>query len=194
MATITQLPTGPGDGDQPMGPTVRRTRAGSEELVTQKRSLTDAQRKILLYANGKRSMETISQMIPTVAEHPDIIIEMKDAGLIELVDPELGEVIDVGSSDAPQSPGAGESQHRAADSGAAAGGSSGAALANVKQDLAPEIKRLLGDEGKPALDRLEQIQSPDELSKLLNKLVDLVKLYAGTPAGERFASRFKDWF
>lgn len=197
MATITQLPTGAGGGDQPTGPTVRRTRAGSEELVTQKRSLSNAQRKVLLYANGKRSMETLSEMIPAVADHPDIIIEMKDAGLVELIDPELGEVIDAGSAAEAQSatsaPSAGSGPN--ADAASGSGSSVGDdALTSVKNELRPEIKRLLGDEGKPALERLEQISTRDELAKLLNKLVELVKLYAGTPAGERFAAQFRQWF
>jgi hypothetical protein len=194
MATITQLPTGAGDGDQPMGPTVRRTRAGSEELVTQKRSLSNAQRNVLLYANGKRSMEALSQMIPAVAEHPDIIIDMKNDGLIELIDPELGEVIDAGSAreaHAQTGRGPGEGAADAGQAGPGAGNQED--LSSIKNELRPEIQRLLGSEGDPALKRLDQITTRDELSQLIAKLVDLVKLYAGTPAGERFASQFRQW-
>lgn len=162
--------------------------------MTQKRSLTDAQRKILLYANGKRSMEAIGQMIPTVAEHPDIIIQMKETGLIELIDPELGEVIDPGGAGQapPETPSQGQTATPAA--GAEQSRSAEQELNQVKSELRPEIDRLLGDEGKPALNRLEQVSTRDDLSQLLNKLTELVKLYKGAPAGERFASQFRQWF
>ncbi len=193
MATITQFPTAGNDNDEPMGPTVRRTRAGSEELVTQKRSLSDAQRKVLLYANGKRPMETLSQMIPAVGEHPDIIKGMRDDGLIELVDPELGEVIDGPGTPAPEAkaPSGGTGSPEASAQGAST--TAGPELAKAKNALRPEINRLLGDEGRTVLERLDSVNDSEELRQLINKLVGLIKLYAGKPASERFASQFQQW-
>lgn len=193
MATITQLPTAGNGGDEPMGPTVRRTRAGSEELVTQKRSLSDAQRKVLLYANGKRSMETLSQMIPAVAEHPDIITGMRDDGLIELVDPELGEVIDPGHGSGAGPATSTASESRSEPPSAPSGTDPSSEVLAAKNALRPEISRLLGDEGKAALERLETINESTELRTFVGKLVELVKLYAGKPASERFAAQFQKW-
>jgi vacuolar-type H+-ATPase subunit E/Vma4 len=63
----------------------------------------------------------------------------------------------------------------------------------AKNALRPEISRLLGDEGKAALERLETINESTELRTFVGKLVELVKLYAGKPASERFAAQFQKW-
>lgn len=193
MSTITHLPTVRNGKEESMGPTIRRTKAGSEELVTQRLSLSNAQRKILLYANGKRSMEDLTELIPAIADHPDVVTQMRESGLIELIDPELGEVIDGSSSEPAAGPAPGAAAPSSAPAQPAPSAAGGEDLTEVKNQLRPEIERLLGDEGKPALERLNAVSSREELSQLINKLIDLVKLYAGTPASDRFASQFKKW-
>jgi len=197
MANITKFNSGNPDeasGDEPNAPTVRRTRAGSEELVVRRMRLDDYQRQILLFANGRRSIDDIVAKVPILEENPDILIGMQDAGLIELYDPELESAHQSQRTQLP--PKANEQRAPAATiqdpSPSAFAGNSIAPekLAETKRSMISELTKLLGGESRSAVDRVEAVKNEAELRELTEKLTNLIKLYSGASNAERFASRF----
>jgi hypothetical protein len=197
MANVTKFnsesPYG-GAGDESNAPTVRRTRAGSEELVVRRMRLDEYQRQILLFANGRRSIDDIVAKVPVLEENPDILIGMQDAGLIELYDPELESAFQ--SQQTQITPKVTEQQASATtrqdlSSGAFAGNPiSPEKLAETKRSMISELTKLLGSESRSAVDRVEAVKNEAELKELTEKLTNLIKLYSGASNAERFASRF----
>jgi hypothetical protein len=194
MSNISRLNGGRGADDEPRGPTFRRTRAGSQELVSRRMNLDRDQRQLLLYANGKRSIEELSARVAAVDENPDLLFDMESAGLIEMFDPELGEVISAGSEAGRAEVGRAPSSSAPQRNGRAPSfGSESDSLADIKREIGAEITTLLGAEGSRAVRRLEQIDDWADLAALLPKLKELVKLSGGVRAGERFGSKYAPW-
>ncbi|MDX1626582.1 MAG: hypothetical protein R3323_08715 [Wenzhouxiangellaceae bacterium] len=186
MSNISKFETNRGRSDDPSGPTFRRTRQGSEELVVRRMSLDEDQRQILLYANGQRSIEALTALVPTLEENPDILLGMESAGLLEMVDPELGEV----SSKRP------EPAERKADTGQASVSSATSeerSLTETKSELTADLSEMLGGDGRDAIRKVESVSDRESLKPLIAKLHELVKIYGGTKAGERFGTKYADW-
>lgn len=181
--------------DEPLGPTVRRTRKGSAELVVKQLPLDEYQRQILLYANGRRSIEEISEKVPMLRENQDLLIGMEEAGLIELIDPEIDRFASIPTSTptvaepitAPPAQPAAPVQPEANTQAPV----SSAQLNQIKSSLNSDLVRYLGSEADGPIQRVEAATNAQELQAVVNKLTELINLYSGKTAAERFAARYK---
>lgn len=199
MSRVTSFKaSGAGDNasDDPSGPTVRRTRAGSEELVVRRMRLDEYQRQVLLFANGRRSIDAITSKVPMLKENPDILAGMQAAGLIEMFDPELDDIqpatarpIAKRAADSVYAP---DSSRVQTTEQAKKAGVNFAPdrLAEIKREMISELTKTMGNESREAIDRLDSVNSSEDLRALTEKLVQLLKLYSGAAAAERFAARF----
>ena len=180
--------------DEPRGPTVRRTRKGSAELVVKRLPLDEYQRQVLLYANGRRSIEEICAKVPMLDENPDLIIGMEEAGLIELIDPEMDQfgspeaIAGTSTTTAPQAAIATSANQPPIQTGTGPAISPGQ-LSEMKTAITSDLIHHLGSESDGPIQRIEAVSNGAELKSLGEKLVELIKLYKGNAAAENFASR-----
>lgn len=169
---------------KPVGPTFRRTRKGSEELVLRKQGLSEDQRKVLLYANGSRSIEDLERMIPELGAGPEILMVMEELGFLEMHDPEIERAPEPAERRVEaERPSAGPvvpSPTRENSSN----------LDALKKSLIADLGSLLGAESNVAITRVTECNAASEISALIPKLTELVKLYAGGRKAEIFASKY----
>lgn len=174
--------------DEALDTTVRRTRKGNTEFVVKQLPLDDCQRQILLYANGRRSIEEISEKVPMLRNNQDLLIGMKEAGLIELIDPET----DRSASIAPPvkaEPAAAPTAQPAAPAPPQPPVSS-AQLKQIKISLTSDLIRYLGSEADEPIQGVETVSNAEELRVMVGELIELIKLYSGDIAAEHFAARY----
>jgi len=167
-----------------VGPTFRRTKKGSEELVSRKQGLSEGQRKILLYANGSRTVEDFERLVPEVAESADILFVMEELGLLELYDPSLPDDVSARPAQAAAPSQAPQTSMQAPASNA---------LDVIKAKLTRDTAAILGSESGNALKRIESIKSEEELREVMAKLVELIKLYAGGRESELFIREYDEY-
>lgn len=166
------------------GPTFRRTKKGSEELVLRKQGLPEEQRKILLYASGSRTLEDFERLIPEVAESPDILFVMEELGFLEIFDPAI-------TNDAPSTPEPSSEPTQVQQT--VSPSSTASTLDMVKAKLTRDVAAVLGSESGTALKRIESVRSEQELRDVMAKLVELIKLYAGGRESELFIREYDDF-
>ena len=185
MSNVSQITRSGPESDNPKGPTFRRSRKGSEELVTRRMDLTSDQRQVLLYANGKRSIDELTSRVESIQSNPELLFEMETAGLIEMFDPDLNDVADSNNQ--------AERARRVSNDSESQAPAPRDELAKIKRDIEAELYELLGRDASDAVDKLQQIETADGLAAVLPKLEQLAKLSGGIKAGERFASKFGRW-
>lgn len=170
----------------PMGPTFRRTRKGSEELVLRRNNLSEDQRKVLLYANGSRSITDLERMIPELAAGPEILMAMEELGFLEMYDPEIEKDPPASSQQPKPTP-----QNTKPESSSGGGGAANQSKVDaLKRSLIGDLGSLLGAESNIAITRVNNCSSASEIAALIPKLTELVKLYAGGRKAELFASKY----
>lgn len=174
-------------GNDPMGPTFRRTRKGSEELVLRQHGLSEEQRKILLYASGNRSMDDLARLVPEVEESPDILMAMEELGFVELHDPEIGQPGNYQTSQQKSNVGQSAQPSTAQPSGANHAGSTD--ITQMKREVISDLSSILGKESGTAVEKIDGLKSREELVSLLPRLGELIKLYAGSRMAEDFLAR-----
>ena len=186
MSNVSQIKRSESESESPRGPTFRRTRKGSEELVTRRMGIDSEQRQVLLFANGKRSLEELTSRVQAIQSNPDLLFEMEVEGLIEMFDPDLNEVGDSTDQDS-------RTANRAPDAPKRSAPAPRDELGETKRDIEADLYELLGRDASKAIDKLQQIDSADGLSALLPKLEQLAKLSGGVKAGERFSTKYARW-
>lgn len=169
----------------PMGPTFRRTRKGSEELVLRRNNLSEDQRKVLLYANGSRSITDIERMIPELAAGAEILMAMEELGFLEMYDPEIEKDPPASSQQPKPTP-----QNTKPESSSGGGAENQSNTDALKRSLIGDLGSLLGAESNIAITRVNNCSSASEIAALIPKLTELVKLYAGGRKAELFASKY----
>ena len=172
-----------------MGPTFRRTRKGSEELVLRQHGLSEDQRKILLYASGNRSMEELARLVPEVEESPDILMAMEELGFLELHDPEIGQPAHYKPAPQQSVQSGSESSSAASLDGAT---SSGKGLSEMKREIISDLSGILGKESAAVVTKIDGVQDKGELVAFLPRIGELIKLYAGARVAEDFLARHAD--
>lgn len=176
MSNVSKIDRSESESENPQGPTFRRTRKGSEELVTRRMGLDAEQRQVLLFANGKRSIEELTSRVDAIQTNPELLFEMEAEGLIEMFDPEINEAADRASDGAKRSAPAPRDE-----------------LGETKRNIEADLYELLGRDANKAVEKLQQIDSADDLAELLPKLEQLAKLSGGVKAGEQFSSKYARW-
>lgn len=174
---ISRLPaSGSGSSDQePVGPTFKRTRKGSEELVLRKHGLSEDQRKLLLYANGNRGIEELERLVPEVQENPEIMVLLEELGFLVMHDPEI-EV----STPAPQS------EPSSAASAPPTPPPVESSLDSVKRTVIDDLRGILGTDSSEAVDRITKVNDIEEFKQVARKLDGLIRVYAGERKAELF--------
>jgi hypothetical protein len=186
MSNISQINRSEPESETPRGPTFRRTRKGSEELVTRRMNLDADQRQVLLFANGKRSVEELTDRVDGIRSNPDLLFDMEAEGLIEMFDPDLNDVVESRGASTESGPGKAGTQERAAPAPRDE-------LGEAKRDIEADLYELLGRDANKAVARLQEVESAEDLGQLLPKLEQLAKLSGGVKAGERFGSKYARW-
>lgn len=187
-SNVSNLPRAEGGPeDHSSGPTFRRTRKGSEELVLRKHGLSEEQRKILLFANGNRSIEELARLIPEIHESTSMLAAMEELGFLAMHDPEIGDPSPTGRQ--AENSGAG---HHPADgpSSTAAAANTPESLGQTKSRVKNAIASVMGAEGAGALERIDGVTSAAELRQLIAKISKLIELYAGDRRREEFLREF----
>jgi len=169
--------SGSGDATSPL---LRRTRQGSHELVAKKLTLTEEQRKILLYANGRRTVDEVNKYVPETRSDPDLLLDMEAMGLIELV------VMD----DSLPVPRGEKSVTAANESVGVTAPAISVDVEALKRELIADLTKILGAESGAVVQRLQEMTSFSDIRALFPKIVDLIKLYSGAAASERLAGKF----
>lgn len=163
---------------EPIGPTFKRTRKGSEELVLRTHGLSEDQRKLLLYANGNRGIADLERLVPEVQENPEIMVLLEELEFLVMHDPEI-EL----SSPAPQP------QHRAETPAASAPPApplAEGALDAIKRTVTEDLRGILGTDSTEAVDRIMQVNDIEEFKQVARKLDGLIRVYAGQRKAELF--------
>lgn len=157
-----------------MEPTYRRTQKGNEELGLHEHDLSPEQRKILTYANGRRSFDQLARLVPRLQRDPHLLLAMEDSGLLELCEPGTGQPVASGQAAGPTTAGDRPVSGR---------------LEATKREIIEELSRVMGADASTAVERVRQVDSDQALTDLLPKLTEIVKLYAGRRAAESFRAR-----
>jgi len=174
---ISRLPaSGSGSSDQePVGPTFKRTRKGSEELVLRKHGLSEDQRKLLLYANGIRGIEELERLVPEVQENPEIMVLLEELEFLVMHDPEI-------ELSAPAS----QPQPSTETPTASAPPPTEGSLDSIKRTVVEDLRGILGTDSSEAVDRITQVSDVEEFRQVARKLDGLIRVYAGERKAELF--------
>ncbi|MGK7295407.1 MAG: hypothetical protein ACNS61_06190 [Candidatus Wenzhouxiangella sp. M2_3B_020] len=176
-SNISRLNQRQDNSDTSTGPTVRRTRKGSEELVLRKHGLDENQRQVLLYANGNRSVDELARLVPAIGSESDLLAAMVELGFLAMHDPDVDE------------------------SGASANGSDTSARPadserrpdEVRARLRSAVDSIMGSEAGTIVPRIDAARDDDELRRLIAKIAELVELYAGARKREEFLREFDEF-
>lgn len=155
------------------GPTVRRTRKGSEELVLRKHGLDENQRQVLLYANGNRSVDELARLVPAIGDESDLLAAMVELGFLVMHDPDVDE-----SDPAVTVAGTPASQGRTEE---------------IRGRLRAAVNSVMGSEAGAVLPRIDAARDDDELRRLIARIAELVELYSGARKRERFLREFDEF-
>lgn len=177
---ISRLPaSGSGSSDQePIGPTFKRTRKGSEELVLRKHGLSEDQRKLLLYANGNRGIEEFERLVPEVRENPEIMVLLEELGFLVMHDPE----IESSAPPARSEPG----MATPATSTPSPAAPSESSLDLIKRSVIDDLRTILGTDSSEAVDRISEVGDIEEFRQVTRKLDGLIRVYSGERKAELF--------
>jgi hypothetical protein len=149
--------------------------------------LGPGQRQVLLFANGKRSVEELMSRVPEIQDDPDLLFAMESDGLIEMYDADLNEVVGSGTQSKRAHSDVRDEELATAES------EPQDSLGNAKREIEADLYELLGRDANAAIAKLQQANSPEKLRQLMPKLLNLAKLSGGVKAGERFNRKHARW-
>ncbi len=155
-----------------------KTDKGRAEIATRSNALSPLQRRVLIFVDGKRTVNDLSAFV-RVGELGGALSHLMALGMIESTD-------SASTLEAPVAPGFAAAEPTQAPRPA----TSLAHFQEVRQQASAFVRESLGASGEPICEAIDRCNSPDELRKLLRGIEIFIGERLSAETTQAFARRF----